>query len=89
MGDMREVFDAYREMHRDRVATNPQRIEYAEEQLKQNGIEYAVRNYQTGHFHCWRKADDKLIQFWAGTGKIMGYGCRGIHNPIKLCLQNA
>ena len=88
MGDMRDVFDAYREMHKERVAQNPSRIEYAERQLQQNGITYIIKNYTTCHFHCWRKSDDKLIQFWAGTGKIMGYKRRGIKNLIKLCREN-
>nr|DAH38973.1 MAG TPA: hypothetical protein [Caudoviricetes sp.] len=37
-----------------------------------NGIRYELKNAQTGHFHCWRKSDNKLFQFYAGTGKIQG-----------------
>ena len=86
MGDMKEMFEGYRELHRQRVAKNPDRIAYAIKQLEQHGIEYTLKNEATGHFHCHRKTDDKLIQFWAGTGKIMGYtNLRGIHNLIKLC----
>lgn len=86
MGDMRDVFEGYKEIHRQRVAKNPERIAYAIKQLEQNGIEYTLKNEATGHFHCRRKTDDTLIQFWAGTGKIMGYeNLRGIHNLIKLC----
>lgn len=86
MGDMKEMFEGYKELHRQRVAKNPDRIAYAIKQLEQHGIEYALKNEATGHFHCHRKTDDKLIQFWAGTGKIMGYtNLRGIHNLIKLC----
>ena len=86
MGDMRDMFEGYKEIHRQRVAKNPERIAYAIKQLEQNGIEYTLKNEATGHFHCRRKTDDTLIQFWAGTGKIMGYeNLRGIHNLIKLC----
>lgn len=86
MGDMKEMFEGYKELHRQRVAKNPDRIAYAEKQLEQHGIEYTLKNEATGHFHCRRKTDDKLIQFWAGTGKIMGYtNLRGIHNLIRLC----
>ena len=86
MGDMKEMFEGYRELHRQRVAKNPDRIAYAMKQLEQHGIEYTLKNEATGHFHCHRKTDDKLIQFWAGTDKIMGYtNLRGIHNLIRLC----
>ena len=38
-------------------------------------MEYCVR----------RKSDDKLFQFYAGTGKIMGFeNKRGIHSLIRL-----
>ena len=70
--------------HKERVAKNHIRIEYAIEQFEQHNIEYQLKNSQTGHFHCWRKTDDKLFQFYAGTGKIMGRNIRGIHNLIKL-----
>ena len=86
MGDMKEAFEPYREKHRQRVAKNPERIAYAKKQLEEHGIEYTLKNEATGHFHCRRKSDDSLIQFWAGTGKIMGYtNLRGIHNLIRLC----
>ncbi len=64
---------------------NPERVEYAIKQFEMNNIEYSLKNVQAGHFHCRRKSDDKLFQFWAGTGKIMGYdNIRGIHALIKL-----
>lgn len=86
MGDMKEAFEPYREKHRQRVAKNPERIAYAIKQLEEHGIEYTLKNEATGHFHCRRKTDDTLVQFWAGTGKIMGYdSLRGIHNLIKVC----
>lgn len=51
---------------------------------------YVLKNHQTGHFHARRKSDDELLQFWAGTGKIIGKigphkeEIRGIYNFIKL-----
>lgn len=61
------------------------RIDYAIKQLESHGIEYSLKNEQTGHFHCRRKSDDKLFQFYAGTGKILGNDSeRGIHALIKI-----
>ena len=70
--------------HQERVSKNPDRIAYAIQQFEAHGIEYQLKNPQTGHFHCWRKSDDQLFQFYAGTGKIQGLQTRGIHNLIKL-----
>jgi len=61
-----------------------ERLQYATKQLQKHGIEFSLKNEQSGHFHCRRKSDDKLMQFWAGTGKIMGHEERGIHNLINL-----
>ncbi len=73
------------EQHKTRVAKNPERISYAIRQFEAHNIEYVLKNEQTGHFHCWRKSDGKLFQFYAGTGKIQGYDrVRGIHALIKL-----
>lgn len=61
------------------------RIDYAVKQLESHGIEYSLKNEQTGHFHCRRKSDDKLFQFYAGIGKILGNDSeRGIHALIKI-----
>lgn len=70
--------------HKERVSKNPDRIAYAIQQFEAHGIEYQLKNEQTGHFHCWRKSDDKLFQFYAGTGKIQGLENRGIHNLIRI-----
>jgi len=66
-----------------------ERLGFAIEQFKKHDIEYCLKNEQSGHFHCRKKSDDTLIQFWAGTGKIMGYGnlC-GIHNLIGLLTES-
>ena len=83
-----EFWDALKEHahrnHQERVSKNSDRIAYAIQQFEAHGIEYQLKNRQTGHFHCWRKSDDKLFQFYAGTGKIQGLQTRGIHNLIKL-----
>jgi hypothetical protein len=74
-----------KEQHLKRVADNPNRIQYAIQQLEKHNIEYVLKNETTGHFHCRRKSDDKLFQFYAGTGKIMGFeNKRGIHTLISL-----
>ena len=83
--DFEGIAQLAKENHKNRVAKNPDRIQYAIEQFEKNGIEYYLKNEQTGHFHCHRKSDDKLFQFYAGTGKIMGYqNARGIHTLIKM-----
>lgn len=83
-----EFWDALKEHahrnHQERVSKNPDRIAYAIQQFETHGIEYQLKNPQTGHFHCWRKSDDQLFQFYAGTGKIQGLQARGIHNLIKI-----
>lgn len=70
--------------HAERVAKTPERIKYAEKQFKDNDIEYVLKNPATGHFHCYRKSDGKLFQFYAGTGKIQGHEVRGIHALVKI-----
>ena len=85
----REDFEAIarnaKENHAKRVADNPNRIQYAIQQFERHNIEYVLKNESTGHFHCRRKSDDKLFQFYAGTGKIMDIDDkRGIHALIKL-----
>lgn len=76
---------AAQQQHAERVAKNPDRIKYAIQQLEAHNIEYVLKNQTTGHFHCRRKSDDQLIQFWAGTGKIMGFNDkRGIHALIAI-----
>ena len=75
-----------KEQHKKRVLKNPDRIAYAIKQLESHGIEYELKNEMTGHFHCWKKSDHSLVQFYAGTGKIMGYNkLRGIRSLIKIC----
>ena len=73
------------EKHKERVAKNPDRIAYAVQQFERHNIEYVLKNAQTGHFHCRRKSDDELFQFYAGTGKIQGLTkARGIHALIRI-----
>lgn len=84
-----ELWDALKDhakqVHSERVAKNLDRIAYAIQQFEAHSIEYQLKNEQTGHFHCWRKSDDKLFQFYAGTGKIQGFTqVRGIHSLIQM-----
>ena len=88
----REDFEALRDLakfnHDKRVADNPRRINYAIEQFKRHGIEYELKNEGTGHFHCKRKRDGKLFQFYAGTGKIQGENNRrGIDSLIRILTE--
>lgn len=73
--------------HKERVAKNGDRILYAKQQFEKNGIEFVLKNEQTGHFHIRSVKNDKLVQFWAGTGTIVIDGkarsWRGVHNAVK------
>lgn len=84
----REDFEGIRrhakENHDRRVADTPRRVQYAIEQFEKYGIEYELKNPQTGHFHCRRKSDGLLFQFYAGTGTVQGLSSmRGIRNLIR------
>lgn len=88
----KEDFDGIKELakqnHVERVAKTPDRIAYAVRQFEEHNIEYVLKNAETGHFHCRRKSDDKLFQFYAGTGKIQGEkNRRGIHALIRILEQ--
>lgn len=72
--------------HATRVAKTPERVRNAVSLFIANGIEFELKNAEIGHFHCRRKSDDKLFQFWAGTGKILGSEQRGIHAMINILL---
>lgn len=87
MGDaLRGLKMDLKKKHDERVSKTPDRIKYAIQQFKNNNIEFQLKNPAIGHFHCWRKSDGRLFQFWAGTGKILGYQNRGINLLIKeLC----
>lgn len=75
------------EANKKRVAKTPDRVQYAIKQFEKHDIEYQLLNLSSGHFHCRRKRDDKLFEFWAGTGKIKGYENHGIHLLIKELLK--
>ena len=78
------------QVHAERVAKTPDRVAYAIEQFEKHGISYSLKNPSTGHFHCRRKSDGKLFQFYAGTGKIMNQPDhrRGIHCLIKILTRS-
>lgn len=76
---------AAQQKHAERVVKTPDRVAYAIKQFEAHNIEYLLKNPTAGHFHCRRKSDDKLFQFWAGTGKILGIdNQRGIHALVAL-----
>lgn len=75
-------------IHKERINKNPDRLQYAIQQLEKNNIKYEVKNEETCHIHTWRKSDDQLIQYWAGTGKILDYEQRGIDNLIDLIINS-
>jgi hypothetical protein len=78
--------DLAKHNHDERVAKNPDRVEFAIKQLSTNNIEYRIKNPAIGHIHAWDRKGN-LQQFWAGTGKILGSDMRGIHNFIKILIK--
>lgn len=87
----REDFEGLRQLakanHDARVAKNPQRLEYAAEQLEKNGISYKICNDTIGQINCYF-LNGTVLTFYAGTGKIKGYeNRRGIKNFIKMCVK--
>jgi hypothetical protein len=86
--DFEGIKEHAKQVHGERVAKNGDRIQYAIDQLAKHDLEYTLKNSQTGHFHCHARKSDALIQFWAGTGKILldhnrPTELRGIHNLIR------
>ena len=67
-----------------RVAKIPQRLKYAVEELDRNRITHKVCNEITGQINCYF-ANGTVLTFYAGTGKIKGYACRGIKAFIRIC----
>jgi len=59
-------------------------IEAVSDLLRNHEIIFEIKNPDIGHFHCWAKNGCQLIQFWAGTGKILGRQERGVHNLLKI-----
>ena len=87
----REDWDGIREharrQHQERVAKTPQRLEYAVELLKANGIPFKVCNDITGQINAYF-TNGKILTFYAGTGKIKGYTTlRGIKSFVWLCVN--
>lgn len=56
----------------DKIERNKQRSNYVIKQFQKHNIKFVLKNIKTGHFHTYRKYDNQLFQFWAGTGKITG-----------------
>lgn len=83
--DFEGIAEYAKQQHNERVKKNPERVDYAIRQFRKHDIEFHLMNPKTGHFHCYRKSDDMLFQFYAGTGKIVGHEKeRGIHALIRL-----
>lgn len=79
---MEEMYDMLKAQHKNRVSKTPERLAYAVNQFEKYGIDYAVKNEETGHIHC-KDETGQLYQYWAGTGKIMGSEARGIQALIN------
>ena len=73
-----------KQIHDERVAKTPDRIAFAIKMFEKYDIDFSLKNQATGHFHCYRKSDGKLFQFWTGTGKILERNERGIHSLLNI-----
>lgn len=87
MENKSECYRVYESLHKERVNRNPDRAEYAIKKFEEHEIKYKLKNEENCHFHAWRKSDDELFEFWAGTGKIKGMEERGIKNLIQILLK--
>ena len=64
--------------------TNRTRLQYAIDHLNAHDIEYEVINFKTGQIHAIRKCDNKLIEYFAGSGIVKGHPeIKGVHNLIR------
>lgn len=63
------------------------RIAYATKILVEHDVEFTIKDETAGHMQVWRKSDDKVFNFWAGTGTIesKNYPKKGIHNLVHIC----
>ena len=68
MGDMseywRDVKPIYKQMHDERVAKTPDRIEYTIERFTKHNIPFELKNEATGQFNIRkRKTNNSLLLF--------------------------
>lgn len=68
MGDMaeywRDVKPIYKQMHDERVAKTPDRIEYTIERFTKHNIPFELKNEVTGQFNIRkRKTNNSLLLF--------------------------
>ena len=73
MGDLAEywkdVKPIYKQMHDERVAKTPSRIEYTIQKFTEKNIPFELKNEMTGQFNI-RKSKD-LIVYYCSTGKVL------------------
>lgn len=69
-------FSIFRQKHKERVAKNPARLEYALEKLSEYNVSSV--NQETTQIVV------EGFVFYAGTGKITGHSERGIESLIRL-----
>ena len=43
------------------------------------GCSYSLKNDSIGHFHIYARSGE-FVQYWSGTGTILGYNEKGIDN---------
>lgn len=72
-------------------ASGKKLLNKVEKLLKQNDINYTLKNENTGHFHTRRKFDNQLVEYYAYTGKISIIGkiqkARGNKALLEILLE--
>lgn len=59
------------------------RIEYALKHIRKHDIEVEHIIWSDGEIAIRSKRTDELIRFHAGTGTVINYDIKGIHNLIQ------
>lgn len=60
-----------KEKHKERVAKNSERINYAIKQFELNNIEFSLKNEKNGHFHCEENQMISCFSFGLERGKSL------------------
>lgn len=82
--DWQGLREDFKQMHKDRVAKTPQRIDYTKNEFAKNNIKAELKNEQTGQFNIL--VGKHIITYYCSTGKILvdnkPYEQRGIKYAI-------
>ena len=55
--------------------------------FEEHGIESILRNPRNAHFHCFRKRDLALFEYYASTGTITGQKVKGLRALLNILTE--